>query len=379
MVERTIDDLTRDLAERRRLGEPAPVVLLGAGASAEAGIGTMGALFAFMHVRDREEFAARIAEITDNERYRLLAEFLQTQDPLEVTAGYRALAALCEAAYFDIVLTTNFDPLLDDALVASGMRRRDYLLLINGVLRADRLQALIGSRSPRVKVLKLHGDLFHRFMAWTPEEMETYLDEITTRVAPSLAMRDFLVVGNSLWDERVRALVVNAGGSVWYVAPEAVPPQVASLKNLRTITGADHTFEHLFPALAKNLGAEESLRLSPRDLGRLVDRGEVHYLEGGLGKRPRAGETRDGGRCDDRRSHRGHGRPGANPASRTAHDRIRARRSPRHHYRWLCGPGSTLRYGEDQRADIDWPPANDPGAASLRRSSVRTVGAGCAG
>ena len=130
-------------------------------------------------------------------------------------------------------------------------------------------------------------------MAWTPEEMETYLDEITTRVAPSLAMRDFLVVGNSLWDERVRALVVNAGGSVWYVAPEAVPPQVASLKNLRTITGADHTFEHLFPALAKNLGAEESLRLSPRDLGRLVDRGEVHYLEGGLGKRPRAGETRD--------------------------------------------------------------------------------------
>ena len=121
MVERTIYDLTRDLAERRRLGEPAPVVLLGAGASAEAGIGTMGALFAFMHVRDREEFAARIAEITDNERYRLLAEFLQTQDPLEVTAGYRALAALCEAAYFDIVLTTNFDPLLDDALVASGM------------------------------------------------------------------------------------------------------------------------------------------------------------------------------------------------------------------------------------------------------------------
>ena len=64
---------------------------------------------------------------------------------LEVTPGYRALAELCEKTYFDIV-STNFDPLLDDALVAAGMRRRDYLLLINGVLRADRLRWLLSSR-----------------------------------------------------------------------------------------------------------------------------------------------------------------------------------------------------------------------------------------
>jgi len=40
------------------------------------------------------------------------------------------------------------------------------------------------------------------------------------------------------------------------VTPGPVPPQVAALKNVRAITGADQTFEHLFPALAKNLGAE---------------------------------------------------------------------------------------------------------------------------
>jgi hypothetical protein len=51
----------------------------------------------------------------------------------EVSAGYRALAALCAQNYFDFVLTTNMDPLLlDDALAAARLWRRDYLLIVNG-------------------------------------------------------------------------------------------------------------------------------------------------------------------------------------------------------------------------------------------------------
>ena len=253
MVNRTLQDLIRDLTDRRRMSEPPPVVLLGAGASAQAGLATMQSLYQFLGVTSFDEFVKYVEARTDNERYRFLAEFLQTQDPHEVTPGYRALAALCENAYFDVVLTTNFDPLLDDALATTGLRRRDYLLLINGVLRADRLRWLLASRSPRVKVVKLHGDLFHRFMAWTPTEMQRYLEEIEATLNPFLSTRDFLVVGNSLRDERIRSLVVQAGGATWFLSPAEVPAWVAGLQDLRAVTGPQSAFEEAFTALADGL------------------------------------------------------------------------------------------------------------------------------
>lgn len=270
MITRTLRDLTRDLADRRRLSEPPPVVLLGAGASAGAGVSTMQSLYRFLGVPGFEQFVAFIETRTDNERYRLLTEFLQTQDPLEVTPGYRALADLCESAYFDVVLTTNFDPLLDDALVTAGMRRRDYLLLINGVIRPDRLRWLLTSRSPRVKVLKLHGDLFHRFMAWTPVEMEQYLDDVQSAIGPFLNTRDFIVVGNSLRDERIRALVSRAGGEIWFITPGAVPPEIAGLKGLRAVAGPELTFEQALPALAEGLGVGGGAAVAPAR-GRAAD------------------------------------------------------------------------------------------------------------
>lgn len=264
MAERTLDDLVRDLADRRRLGEPPPVVLLGAGASAAAGLATMPALYQFTGVAGFDEFVAYLATRNENERYRLLSDFLQTQDPHEVTPGYRALAALCEHAYFDVVLTTNFDPLLDDALATARLRRRDYLLLINGVLRADRMRWLLASRSPRVKVVKLHGDLFHRFMAWTPAEMDDYLREIGPALAPFLATRDFLVVGHSLRDDRIRELVTGAGGAVWFVNPSPAPDALRADHDLRSVVGPGMGFEEVFTALAERLGATGSGRRAVR-------------------------------------------------------------------------------------------------------------------
>lgn len=255
MPDRTLDDLIKDLEDRRRLGELPPVVLLGAGASAGAGLATMPALYEFTGVAGFDEFVAYLETRNENERYRLLSDFLQTQDPHEVTPGYRALAALCEHAYFDVVLTTNFDPLLDDALATARLRRKDYLLLINGVLRADRLRWLLSSRSPRVKVVKLHGDLFHRFMAWTPAEMDDYLRDIGPALAPFLATRDFLVVGHSLRDDRIRELVTGAGGAVWFVNPSPAPDSLRADHDLRSVVGPGMGFEQVFTVLAERLGA----------------------------------------------------------------------------------------------------------------------------
>ncbi|HEV8581581.1 MAG TPA: SIR2 family protein [Thermoanaerobaculia bacterium] len=254
MVERTLDDLIRDLSDRRRLSEPPPVLLLGAGASVESGIGMMARLYELVGVKDFAGFVTAIETRDENERYRLLAEFLQTADPSAVTPGYTALAELCAAAVFDVVLTTNLDPLLDDALAAARLRRRDYLLFINGLIRAERLALMLRSRSPRVKVIKLHGDLFSRFMAWTPPEMERYLADIAPTLSIFLQGRDVLVVGYSLRDEAVRDFVMDLGGTVWIAYPSPPPDALKATPNVRTVVGDHLTFETLFTRLHLGLG-----------------------------------------------------------------------------------------------------------------------------
>ncbi|WP_300454238.1 SIR2 family protein [Accumulibacter sp.] len=256
MVPRSFPDLVKDLRMRRTVGDRPPVLLLGAGASVDAGIGAMDELFRFFACADFDAFCRKIGPTTASERYRYLADFLQTRQPSAVSAGYRALAALCAENYFDLVLTTNMDPLLDDALAAARLWRRDYLLIVNGVIRPDRLPLLLRGQSPRVKVVKLHGDLFQRFMAWTVEEMDDFLAEVSPYLKPAVDGRDFLVVGYSLRDARVRELVDTAGGDVWFTHPKAVPDHLTGNASLRAVVAPECAFEDFFPALAQALQVE---------------------------------------------------------------------------------------------------------------------------
>jgi hypothetical protein len=246
-----------DLRQRRTAGERAPVLLLGAGASVESGIGAMDGLFAFTKQPDFASFVKYIEPQTTAERFRLLAQFLQTRQPAQVTLGYQALAALCAEAFFDLVFTLNLDPLLDDALANARLWRKDYLIVVNGVYRPDRIGALLTAQSPRVKVVKLHGDLFHRYMAWTPKEMDGYVGDIADALRASLYGRDFLVVGTSLRDERIRELaqhVCRSGGAVWFLGLKTAPDFLKAEPNARAVLSAECTFEKLFPRLATELG-----------------------------------------------------------------------------------------------------------------------------
>jgi SIR2-like domain len=264
MVERSFAELARDLKQRREVADPPPVLLLGAGASVESGIGAMSELFDFVGCADFEEFTAYIKDLTVAERYRLLSRFLQTQRPAEVTPGYHALATLCADAYFDVVLTTNLDPLLDDALAAARLWRKDYLVLVNGVIRMDWLGILATAPSPRVKVIKLHGDLFQRCMAWTVEEMDEMVSSVHEEILAALNSRDLLVVGHSLRDQRIRELVLACKGSVWFTHPKEVPGFLRRRKQVRSVVGPDCTFERLFTGLAAALTDSASVAAPTR-------------------------------------------------------------------------------------------------------------------
>lgn len=255
MFERSFGELVQDLRQRRVVGDPPPVLLLGAGASVDSGIGAMTDLFSFVGCDDFDEFSTYIEQRTPPERYRLLAQFLQAREPADVTPGYHALATLCAEAYFDLVLTTNLDPLLDDALASARLWRKDYLVLVNGIMRTNWLGVLATAASPRVKVIKLHGDLFLRCMAWTVAEMDEMVAAVHKQVLTALQGRDLLVVGHSLRDARIRELVLGCKGSVWFTHPEAVPDFLAEKKEVRAVVSPDCKFEKLLPRLAEELVA----------------------------------------------------------------------------------------------------------------------------
>lgn len=256
IVYKTFDDLVKDLKDRRAGFEKPPVLLLGAGASVAAGLAAMRDLYDLFEVKNFEEFIAYIAPLSESERYRYLAKFLQNKDfPEKITPGYQALATLLAENYFDLVLTTNGDPLLDDALSAARLWRRDYMVIVNGVIRPERMKLPLRAPSPRVKIVKLHGDLFSRFMAWTEPEMDTFLDESWEYLKDAVADRDFLIIGYSLRDRKVRELVKSAEGSVWFLNHERVPDHLKDIhkeiKFFRAVIERRCTFEAFFPELAE--------------------------------------------------------------------------------------------------------------------------------
>ncbi len=72
MVPRSFPDLVKDLRMRRAVGDKPPVLLLGAGASVDAGIGAMDELFQFFGCTDFDAFCQKIGQTTATERYRYL-------------------------------------------------------------------------------------------------------------------------------------------------------------------------------------------------------------------------------------------------------------------------------------------------------------------
>src|SRR4051794_2681911 len=253
MQQRSFEDLISDVRQRRISGEPPPVPLLGAGASAESGIGAMPDVYKEFNSTDFASFTKVIGGYSADERYRKLFQFFQTRDPSKITPGYRAPASLCAAAYFDPILTTNFDPLMDDALAAAQLWRKDYLLLVNTVIRNDWLKQLLPARQPRVKVIKLHGDLFHRAMAWTVKEMDSFLADISPVLGDAVKQRDVLVVGHSLRDRRIRDLVLKNACTIWFTHPERTPDHLKADKRIRAVVDPKCKFESLFVLLAEGL------------------------------------------------------------------------------------------------------------------------------
>jgi hypothetical protein len=267
MASRAIKVLAKLMRVRRESGESPYVLILGAGASLTSGASSFGKVIeSVVNDYSRKDPTAmswddQVAEFYDildgfseNERYATIKKHIEGQRP---SAGYHALAQLAKGGYFEVIFSTNYDTFVEDAFADAGLRSRDFTVLINGQDTEEGIIRALSYPQPRIKLVKLHGDLGARLFAFTPEEIFQFSEKIESVLTDYLS-RDVIINGHSMRDDDINRCLRVKGGSLWYVNPSAPKAsdfiwRAIRVRNGTTIEGEDGYFDNFFCALRDEL------------------------------------------------------------------------------------------------------------------------------
>ena len=178
--------------------------------------------------------------LSDDINRKKLAEFFKVWETLDrdtpysilldhlVTAkapssGYVDLAYLIGRGFFNVVLSTNLDNLLERSLIrADLLTPDDFIVVVNGRDRPEEVKDQLDTSRQLIKIVKLHGTLESpQSYAFTPDEVFDF--EKTIR--PSLAKiinESLIIVGHSMQDRDLDVLFEEEGKEIYYINPSPV-------------------------------------------------------------------------------------------------------------------------------------------------------------
>lgn len=187
------------------------------------------------------------------ERSRLLRSFFEPNDEEREegkkvpTPAHHAIAELVAGGFVRIIVTTNFDRLLEQALEIHG-------IIPTVVGSADAMHGALPLAHSQCTVLKVHGDYLDARIRNTPAELASYPKELDRLLDQILDEYGLIVCGwSGDWDPALRAAIERAPNRRFttYWAARGEPSEAASqLIQLRgahrlTIEGADNFFRTL--------------------------------------------------------------------------------------------------------------------------------------
>jgi len=176
---------------------------------------------------------------------------------LNLAPGYRCLAELAQAGYFDIILTANIDDALDNALRI--LPASECKVLCHGQTSAQEIAGALSRRAPRVKAIKLRGDINAYKLPLTPEGQFEFPEELEEAVERLLS-QDTILVGDIPHDTDIQRCIRQGEGALWVVVSEEPRPGsfLYDAKRARprgeVISGPDAKFVSFFSVLACELG-----------------------------------------------------------------------------------------------------------------------------
>lgn len=186
----------------------------------------------------------------------------QTLPPSVPSTGYALLSMLARSYYVSNIITTNVDSLVDQAISSGQADPGGYQLLSHPLFPVRQITYALSSTLPRIKVLKLHGDLFSGMFLFTDKEMASFPAELA-RVLGGVLQRDTVFCGYGFGDQDVRKCLRrpkgSSGPSVFSVAPNPPDAEAAAVLadyagGLQLVTGATGDFDEFMTQLAQELG-----------------------------------------------------------------------------------------------------------------------------
>ncbi len=245
-------DRIRNLAQLLNLKKTAGesfVLMLGAGASLSSGVKPTATIMEeLVSTYATQTASADTIEDRFDELWRTGSEanrglWLKPYLNRPPSSGYHRLAELIQRGFFDVVITFNFDRLLERALDDAGFT--DYKTIIRGETDVQSIAKLVQSREPRVKILKMHGSLQSSdYFLFSKEEMLNYPPDLE-KVISDLTSRDIVICGYAFNDECLRRAFdpSKGGGDIYYVNPSGAVENVKGLlsrrRSLERVIGGD--------------------------------------------------------------------------------------------------------------------------------------------
>lgn len=164
------------------------------------------------------------------------------------------LAELVKLGYFDEIVTTNIDDILEQSLFAVEMKEYSEFEVATPMITKD--EQIQVERSRPVRITKIFGDFASRnysIKRYASTSSTTH-QNIKSSLQPMLA-RDILVVGlDPIWDqELIRAMPAGAG-TIWFVNEEvsdehALAASFPQERHVVYIKGRDGSYEHFMRKL----------------------------------------------------------------------------------------------------------------------------------
>jgi hypothetical protein len=267
-----IGNLAQLMKDKKAAGERL-VLMLGAGASLSSGVPlTRTIMEELVQKNARGEATARIEDRFDalwresNEEHRGLMLKPYLDHPPSV--GYERLAELVRLGFVEVIITFNFDLLLERALNNASFL--DYRTLIRGETTPDAMVKILYAKEPKVKILKMHGSLQSAdAFLFAREEMLNYPPDLE-RVITDLTGRDIIICGYAFTDMCVmRAFNASKdGGSIHYVNPSGAVDNikgflVARRSQDKVIEGDLGKFDQFITELHRELTIQPRTEASP--------------------------------------------------------------------------------------------------------------------
>ncbi len=147
---------------------------------------------------------------TPSERQQLLRPYIEPNDQeredgeKQPTLAHHAIAALAAKGFIRVIITTNFDRLMERALEEAG--------IVPKILSSpDQVQGALPLIHTECCVLKVHGDYLDTRIRNTPDELDEYPDEFNQFLDRVFDEFGLIVCGWSAeWDSALRQAIYRA-------------------------------------------------------------------------------------------------------------------------------------------------------------------------